>query len=380
MATKRDVTVAPPSGTLADHVFPSGEPRDGHLLRADLVASWESQLIGLGRTTAFLTPLLLRRRAAPDDMGLNLIFLQRHRVEVGLKLLLERAGGPPLNTHKISLLFDATRRRCEAAGFASAFGAFAARQHEFIFLMHRIDPGAATFRYPVDRDDRPWQRDDLVDVEELEGAGRRFEDEVLQMIAALLVLELPPVAVADAEATVSELDALSAACRGMVESNREAMRLLQEQADRLGAGRRVRQRRDEADVFAGSEDVEELTLALATRVERMRDHLATSYGLDRPVLSTEPPPDRPPFPQVTPTFDLTALNAQQDAQIKWIAREMVRAMRPVGLALHPVLRRTAQWETPAARQVRLDAARFSSRFMRGVTEEALQASESGGWS
>jgi hypothetical protein len=35
--------------SLADTIFPDGEPRDGYLLRLELVGTWESQFLGLDR-------------------------------------------------------------------------------------------------------------------------------------------------------------------------------------------------------------------------------------------------------------------------------------------------------------------------------------------
>jgi len=35
--------------SLAERIFPGGPPRDGHILRLDLVESWESQLLGVER-------------------------------------------------------------------------------------------------------------------------------------------------------------------------------------------------------------------------------------------------------------------------------------------------------------------------------------------
>src|SRR5215210_7654998 len=162
--------------SLRDRIFPLGEPRDGRILRLDLVSSWESQLIGLGRLSALQTERLTRLTHAPDDMGLNLVFLQRHRVEVGLKLILERAGVPVLGTHSISALLAACGRACDEAGFASEWSAFETAQRGFIELMSEVDPDSATFRFPVDKQGRPWSRADLIDLEELEAAAKNLQD------------------------------------------------------------------------------------------------------------------------------------------------------------------------------------------------------------
>jgi len=76
------------ASTLSDDVFPKGPPRDGLIARTEYVGSWESQFRGVGRHTAFLSRYLLSFSAAVDDIALDVVFLQRHRVEVGLKLIL----------------------------------------------------------------------------------------------------------------------------------------------------------------------------------------------------------------------------------------------------------------------------------------------------
>jgi hypothetical protein len=105
----------------------------------------------------------------------------------------------------------------------------------------------------------------------------------------------------------------------------------------------------------------------------MRDHIAGAYGLTVSSLSPVALEPLTPFPEIRPTFDGGALAAQAQAQMRWVADEMVQAMTPLGLAIFPVIRRTAEWTTPSARQLHLDVRRFAARFMSGVTEEAFQA-------
>jgi hypothetical protein len=160
--------------TLRDDIFPSGPLRDGTIIRAQLVETWESQLLGLGRLTAFLTERLEKESFAIDDMALYVVFLQRHRVEVGLKLILERAGASIPTTHKLEPLLQACKTAVEAAGFTSEGQRFASAQASYVQLVAQIDPGAATFRYPVDTAQQPWARDEYVDLDAFERAGAGF--------------------------------------------------------------------------------------------------------------------------------------------------------------------------------------------------------------
>jgi hypothetical protein len=137
--------------TLRDDIFPTGTPRDGNIIRTKWVGTWESQLLGIGRTTAFLTDRMLVESFAVDDMALDVIFFQRHRVEVALKLILERAGAPITPTHDLDKLRDACEAATKNAGMDPEWRAFANKQDEYIQLVGGIDPGAATFRYPVSR-------------------------------------------------------------------------------------------------------------------------------------------------------------------------------------------------------------------------------------
>lgn len=59
-----------PLMTLRDDIFPPGPPRDGNIIPTQFVGTWESQLLGLGRLTAFLTERLLKESFAVDDMAL----------------------------------------------------------------------------------------------------------------------------------------------------------------------------------------------------------------------------------------------------------------------------------------------------------------------
>lgn len=175
--------------TLRDDIFPSGPPRDGRLIRAQLVETWESQLLGLGRLTALLTERLEKESFAADDMALYVVFLQRHRVEVGLKLILERAGVSIPATHKLEPLFQACKGAVEDAGFASEWQRFASAQANYVQLVGQIDPGAATFRYPVDTARQPWGRDEYVDLAAFESAGAGFQASLLALIEDLASLE-----------------------------------------------------------------------------------------------------------------------------------------------------------------------------------------------
>ena len=149
------------------------------------MGTWESQLLGLGRLTVFLTERLEKESFAIDDMALYVVFLQRHRVEVGLKPILERARASIPTTHKLAPLLQACKNAVEAAGFASEWQRFASAQTTYVQLVGQIDPGAATFRYPVDTAQQPWARDEHVDLDAFEKAGAGFQAALLDLVEDL---------------------------------------------------------------------------------------------------------------------------------------------------------------------------------------------------
>jgi len=344
--------------SLRDQIFPPGPARDGNILRLGLVGSWESQLLGLGRLTAFLTPRLLSQSHAVDDMGLNVVFLQRHRVEVGLKLVLERAQAPIPSRHNIRKLMVDCQVAC-ATAHGKDWRAFVASQQEYVDLIDQVDPGAATFRYPVDTNAQPWSRRDLVDLKALEAAGREFEDAVLVLISKLTSLEDVPVSKDDAEATAIELGELVRRCRGAVTAQQSLMGSLRGEIDRLAAGSTRRRPRDAAGEPA-LHAVLHVSAALADRAEAMLNRILGRYNI---VLS-DAPPEAPlaPAPRLNPLHGPDALKAQQEAQMKWVVDELIRYMRPLAKAAAAVELRSQDWSTPAARQLSLDVSRYRSRL------------------
>lgn len=360
MNPRQPQTSIDPAASLAERIFPSGEPRDGRILRMDLVGSWESQLIGVGRLTAFISPRLLTASHAADDMGLYVVFLQRHRVEIGLKLVLERTATPIMSTHAIDSLRTACEVACQSVGHTESWRDFIRSQREYIDLIHAIDPGAAAFRYPVDKDSQEWNRRELVDLEQLELAGTAFEDDVLALVRRLASLE--PVPVADeAEETALELRDLALACRSMIRTQEHAMASLRRERDRLSRGRVARARRDDsADVYAAAASVVDVTAALATRAEEMCTRIVETCGVQLP-----PAPAYVPLvetPRMTPTLDGAVMRAQQEAQMKWFVDGFVRCVRPLMRAVGAVEQRSVDWSTPVARQLHLDVTRFRTRL------------------
>ena len=350
--------------TLADLIFPGGEPRDGNILRLELVGTWESQFLGLGRLTAFLTPRLLEEAYAADDMGLYVVFLQRHRVEVGLKLILERMGTTAVGSHNIDALWNRCDQASTEAHLSSQWDAFDRAQQDFVYLLDRVDPGAATFRYPVDLKNQPWKRGQ-VDLVELEKAGAAFQNDLLALVREAAAAEPMPIAEEEATEVAEELRSLVGRCRSLMRTNREIAEDFFQQMDAMRALNPSSRKRLPDPRRAGVPEFEalaEVTEPLASSVEDLLERVIDTYEVELAPPSAPRPID--PAPRLTP-FDPPARQAEaRKAQIEWFVDHLVREVRPLTEAVDAVCSRSKSWETPVARQIHLDVMRFRSRLLR----------------
>lgn len=361
--------------SLEDLIFPAGDPRDGYILRLDLVGSWESQFLGLGRLTGFVTPRLLAEAHAVDDMGVSVVFLQRHRVEVGLKLILERAGETSVGDHEVPALWSRCDQGCAAAGFASQWQTFTDAQQEYADLLGTVDPKAATFRYPVDMNNQPWRRGQ-VDLAELERAGAGFQEDAMTLVRQLAAKEPLPIGAEEAAEAAEELRSLIAGCRSVIRVSREIADEFRRQGDALAslspiprkAGREIG-----GDGFPELAAVADVTEPLAARAEDLLDRVIDTYGIGLP--SEAPSPRVSPAPILNPFSRPEAIKATLDAQTRWLANHLIKEFGYLAEAVNPVYRRSQNWSTPAARQIHLDVTRFRSRLI--TTEEQAAASKGG---
>lgn len=354
--------------TLRDRLFPPASV-DGNTLRIGLVGTWEAQFLGLGRLTKFLTAELPKRTYGADDMGIYLVFLQRHRVEVGLKLILERVATPTTpTTHDLNSLLGTCKGTCRAT-HPGPFDRFDRQQREYIQLLQQVDPGAASFRYPVDTAAVPWQREDLADLAEFEIAGAAFESDVMELIGSLATLEPLPVADTDAHDIAAKLADFADAANTAVSSQTRAMAVMIAERDRLLALTGKSKNRNHLDVehsaFDGYRSVLDVAHTLAQRTERMLDRIVEHHPDAAPQRIA--PPDLPPHPPTRLSPDPQVLNAQASAQMKWGVDILIAYMRPLAHAVEALASASENWATPAARQVHLDVERFRSRLQAAWT-------------
>lgn len=350
---------------LADDVFPKGSPRDGLIARTEYVGSWESQFRGLGRHTAFLSKYLLSFSAAVDDIALDVVFLQRHRVEVGLKLMLERASGTIPPSHDIADLAGQCKIALGALGRSDLATQFSSESDEFVHLMHESDPGSFAYRYPFDTKNRPASRHQYVDLKELETAGAKFQESTLQAVNALTEAEPVPVTDAEVEPTAQETEALLRAIRSSNTFSTQTYSEIVTNRDKLAAltGRRIDSEQTPAPKAAADEYMELLAalepqlLLLLRRVEPRRESPTVPSAIE--------PNPVDPLPRLT-IGTPQAVNAQLNVLMKVYVDGLATRLLELKRTLLLLRNRTDMWQCPADRQLHADLGRFASRLMTGV--------------
>ena len=154
-------------------------PTERHLdyVQTEWSNGWSAGASGFGYAAEFLTQHARSFGATIDQAGLAVFFLQRHRVEMMVKDLLISFGGEFKPSHSLQYLWGLCQQ-----GFASKTGldwaSFEKDNGEFIKALIKIDNGATTFRFPVDKDGETTARPDFIDLEALNRHAEKFCSEV----------------------------------------------------------------------------------------------------------------------------------------------------------------------------------------------------------
>jgi hypothetical protein len=147
-----------------DEIFPA--KRRLEYVQTEWSAGWTAGTSGFGYAAEFLTKHARSFGATIDQAGLAVFFLQRHRVELVLKDLLNFFGIKFKSSHSLQYLWGL----CEQ-GFTESelldWAEFDAENGEFVRALIAVDDGAATFRFPVDRQGQEAKRPDFIDLEAL---------------------------------------------------------------------------------------------------------------------------------------------------------------------------------------------------------------------
>jgi hypothetical protein len=360
--------------TLRQRVFPPAPPSDKVIVRTQFVGSWESQLRGLGRHTAYLSQDLVEFRADVDDIAMDLVFLQRHRVEVGLKLLLERVGAKVEITHNISALYEQCLQALRDAGHRSVAQVFNTGTREFVELMHAADPGSYAYRYPVDRQNQPAKREDYIDLQELEIAGAAFQASALEAVTSLTGAEPVPVGDDDVEQIAVDAAATIRALRTTVAFLEAMFARMERDGEQVAS---VAGRRGLVPTAAGKrarEMADEQLVALRTLEPPLETLLNRLAGRRKPdseplVLDADAIPAQPALQPAGMLIPMKHAKQRMDEAAEGIAQYFP----PLKIALSRMLARTASWTSEADIQLHADLERFDSRIMTGVDPATLEA-------
>lgn len=126
---------------------------------------WTAGAAGFGFAAEFLTKNARSFGATIDQAGLAVLFLQRHRVELILKNLLGFLDVKFPPTHSLRRLWQLCQEGFEESDLS--WDEFQKDNGEFIDALSAVDDGAATFRFPVDRDGGQIVRPSFVDLQAL---------------------------------------------------------------------------------------------------------------------------------------------------------------------------------------------------------------------
>ncbi len=134
-------------------------------VQTEWAQGWTASAAGFGYAAQFLTKHAPSFGATIDQAGLAVFFLQRHRVELILKDLLGflEVKFPP--THSLRRLWGLCQEGFESSDMR--WDEFQSENGEFVEALIAVDDGAATFRFPVDRERAEIVRPAFIDLKAL---------------------------------------------------------------------------------------------------------------------------------------------------------------------------------------------------------------------
>lgn len=174
-------------------MFP--DERSTEYVQTEWCEDWEDIAAGFGYAAEHVTRHRRDFHQSIDQAGTAVFFLQRHRVELLLKALLDAADMPPEEVagigHSLTKLWEACGAKLgENRYWKREWERFAEEHHELIMALHKADESSFSFRYPIDRKGQRVSRPPFINldvlnrhVEEFDFAVQDFTDELRQMPA-----------------------------------------------------------------------------------------------------------------------------------------------------------------------------------------------------
>lgn len=142
--------------TLEEEIFPSGQ--HVRLVQTRWTDGWEGVASGFAGAAKLLTDNRSQFGATIDQVGLAIIYLQRHRVEIAMKSLLFTCTGNVKRGHNLCTLWNECKK---TIGPSSEAWTDLARNTELVALLQKHDGRSTTFRYPADTKPSEAERGEL---------------------------------------------------------------------------------------------------------------------------------------------------------------------------------------------------------------------------
>jgi hypothetical protein len=159
-----------------DEIFPT----DQHpaYVQTQWAKGWGYNVIGFGDAARLLTEQRAKMHATVDQIGLAVIYLQRHRVELVIKQALVDLGKEQAEVATLGHSLEHVWR--ELGTVVKSIGGDHWRSlvndyAEFIAVMHEADEGSFSYRYPIDRAGAESKRADFINLEALQRYAEGFE-------------------------------------------------------------------------------------------------------------------------------------------------------------------------------------------------------------
>lgn len=181
--------------SLERDLFPEPHPvrKSPDWVQTEYAEGWYAQLMGIGYLTELVERHFDELGATRDQAGLAAVFLQRHRLEVGIKTIFNSLGQPKTKDHDLARLWTECKQLVAASshfeheGFTGqeVVDKYLKPHDELIRLLAKADPGSFSFRYPVDRAGNKVERPLYIDFRALERNCNEFEGDVTAIFETL---------------------------------------------------------------------------------------------------------------------------------------------------------------------------------------------------
>lgn len=148
-----------------EEIFP--DARSSQHVQTEWASGWNGTEFGFALAAEYLTKNRSTFGAMIDQVGLAVFFLQRHRVELALKGLLNLLGAEIPHTHSL----DALWKRCGTAvseEHPDEWREISDAHSELIAVLHAADNGSFAYRYPEDNKGNESVREKFIDLDQLD--------------------------------------------------------------------------------------------------------------------------------------------------------------------------------------------------------------------